>query len=372
MRAGLLVTTGLCAVLALAAGCGGKGNSSTTAIASTDVHESASAAPTATAGPTAGPTPGGPATVPAASSNNKSGYAWIEQATTASYTLTHDYKFSTSGGAIHEQRVSVGNYVVTFDGIGVIGGIAHASSYGTNNNYCNVTNWHANALNEVVSVQCFAANATPIDTQFLVNFASRHSGLTRFSYLWADQPSNPDYEPNPTWRYDSTGATPKVKRTDVGRYRVYLPASADPAGEPYLFQVTAYDSSAHCKITGAYVAAATHQIYCWNASGFFVDSKFEVTFAQNGSIIGRDERRYGEYTDTSPGIVAGTAGVSTVPADEMGAAKGQVIAFAEGGDSTYCHTGGWGPDGSDMKMVVRCFNIDGSPNESQFRVMVTW
>jgi|KBSSwiStaDraftv2_1062776.scaffolds.fasta_scaffold90727_2 hypothetical protein len=371
MRAGWVATTGFCAVLALLTGCGGKSNGSATAIASTEVHESASAEPSPTAGPTTAPTPAAP--VPAPSTNNKSGFAWANQPGTASYTLSHAYRFTTSGGQIHVNRFGTGAYEVVFDGIGSPGGIAHATAYGANSNFCNVLNWGAAGGNEIVAVQCFSAAGAPVDSTFLVNYASKQSGLTRFSYLWADQPAAADYAPASTYRYDSTGGTPKVKRTATGRYRVTLPASADLGGEPYTFQVTAYGSTPmHCKITATYVAAATHQVDCLNTSGIFADTTFEVTFASSGSFIGRDERRYGEYTDVSPAVVVNPGGNYTVPASEMGQDKGQVMAYAEGGDGTYCHTGGWAAAGTTLNMVVRCFNIDGSPAESQFRVMVTW
>jgi hypothetical protein len=367
VRGRWVAIAGLCTVLALLGGCGGK-KDGTTAIASTEVHESASAAPSATAAPA--PDTGG-------SGTNKSGYVWADQASTASYTVTNTYQFDSLGGQIHVQRSGVGSYVVKFDKIGEAGGVAHATAYGANSNFCNVTNWHPEGVDEnvveSVGVKCFTAAGAPADTQFVANFAAKHAGLTKFSYLWADQPTTGDYAPSAAYRYDSGGGTPKVKRVSTGRYQVYLPASADLGGEPYALQVTAYGSVAmHCKISATFVAAATHQIDCLRTNNTFADSQFAVTFASQGSFIGRDERRYGEYNDVSPGVVINSFGVYTVPAPELGQPKGQVIAYSEGGDFTYCHTGNWAVAGTTLNMVVRCFKFDGSAYESGFRVMVSW
>jgi hypothetical protein len=370
VRGYLVAAAALIPVLALTAGCGGKRNGSTTAIASTEVHESASAAaPTPTPTATAAPPP---VCCAPPSPNNKSGYVWVDQAA-ATYTVTNNYKYNSVGGQIHVQHAATGSYVVIFDGIGVAGGVAHASSYGSNSNFCTIVSWYQSGSDQKVEVKCFTATAAPVDTTFLVNFASGHWGLTKFSYLWADQPATVSYEPFPNYRYDSSGATPKVKRLSPGRYQVYLPASADLGGEPYSLQVSAYGSVAmHCKVSAAFVAAATHQIDCRRTTGVFADTQFEVTFASNGNFIGRDDLRFGEYGDASPGVVVNSTGVYTVPANEMGQPKGQVVAYAEGGDTTYCHTGSWAPSGTTLNMVVRCFSFDGSPFESSFRVMVSW
>jgi len=304
---------------------------------------------------------------------NKSGYVWASQSGAASYSATGNYWFNSSGGGITITRTSTGSYTVRFEGLGDSGGIAHAQAYGNTANFCTVFNWLKNGANEDVRVKCYAANTTEADTQFVASFTVGSQGGANISYLWADRAGTPGkYTPDGDYRYDTTGNASTVERVAAGKYRVYVPASVDTP-DPETFQVTAYGPvTIHCKMGVIGVAAGTHEVHCRDATGALFDARFALTYATAGSMIGRGDRRFGNFTRTSDGVTSGAVGVYLVPAPELGQNRGQVVVTAVGATTAYCHTGGWGASGTTLNMTVRCYGPGGVAVNSDFNLGVTW
>jgi hypothetical protein len=304
---------------------------------------------------------------------NKSGFVWVSTIA-ANSTPTDAYHYNSTGGAVTVTHASTGRYSVTFAGLGTSGGVAHAQAYGANANFCNVVSWNAVGPDEHLDVACYTSGTAPVDTYFVANFAVGHQGTARFSYLWNDQPSlGGQHVPSTTYRYDSTGRDPWIQRVSTGDWKVYLPASYDEQNEPYTFQVTAYGAATfRCNLVTAFVGAGIHEVQCRDAVGTPYDTKFALSFSAEGSIIGRTDNRFGDYNEHSPGIDNSTTGVYTVPADGLGAPRGQVVVDARGNTSNYCHVGNWGASGTVLKMVVRCFAPGGAPANTAFTLGVTW
>ena len=117
---------------------------------------------------------------------------------------------------------------MTYAGLGTAGGVAHAQAYGSAANFCNVVSWSTSGADEVVSIACYNSGTSPVDTQFVANFAVGHQSTAHFSYLWLDEPTaSGKHKVSATYRYDSTGHEPTVQRLSAGKYRVFLPASYD-------------------------------------------------------------------------------------------------------------------------------------------------
>jgi hypothetical protein len=328
------------------------------------------ATPSTTGGPGGG---GGGNPTPPPVLANKSGYVWGSKPATASYAVTGNYWYNSSGGGITITRTGTGSYTVRFEGLGDSGGIAHAQAYGNTPNFCTVVNWLKNGANQDVRVKCFAPNTTEADTMFLASFAVGSQGGANFSYLWADKAgTSGKYTPQDKYRYDTTGNASTVERIAAGKYRVFIPASADTP-DPETFQVTAYGPvTIHCKIGAIRVAAGTHEVHCRDATGAFFDARFALSYATAGSLIGRGDRRFGDFSRSSDGVTSGAVGVFTVPALELGQNRGQVVATAVGPTNAYCHTGGWGAAGTTLNMTVRCYGPGGVATNSDFSLGVTW
>lgn len=100
------------------------------------------------------------------------GYAWVNDASSATSTPDASYRFNSSGGAISVTRSSAGTYVVTFAGLGrnEAGGHVQVTSYGSGANYCKVGSWSsaAGAANNdfAVNVRCYTSAGVLSDSQF--------------------------------------------------------------------------------------------------------------------------------------------------------------------------------------------------------------
>jgi hypothetical protein len=325
------------------------------------------------ASPTPGGGGGGGNPTPPPLLANKSGYVWGSQPTAASYLATGNYMYNSSGGGIKITRTGTGSYTVSFQGLGDTGGIAHVQAYGSTPNFCTVFNWLKVGSNTDVRVKCFAPNTTEADTRFVASFAVGVQGGAKFSYLWADKAgTDGKYTPQDKYRYDTTGNASTVERVSVGKYRVFIPASLDTP-DPETFQVTAYGPvTIHCKVGAIRVAPGTHEIHCRDAAGALFDARFALSYSTAGSVIGRGDRRFGNFTRSSDGVSSSAVGVYSVPAPELGENRGQVVVTAVGPTHTYCHTGGWGASGTTLNMTVRCYGAGGVAINSDFSLGVTW
>lgn len=375
----LTVTIGLVALLGAAlAGCARKSPGDRPAAAG-----QASVSSGATGNGGLGDGPGGPSASPPAPATtapppprtlaNKAGYVWADQPTSPSYVAGTAYLFNSAGGQIAVTRLGTGSYRVRFAGLADAGGVAHATAYGSTANFCAVVRWFASAPDQNVDVACYDPTGAPADTRFVANFAVGAQSGVAFSYLWAEGGARTGrYTPANAYRFDTAGDA-WVERVAVGRYRVYLPASRDTGGEPFTFQVSAYGGGpALCKVSAVGVSPGIHEVTCRNAAGAALDSRFALTFSSQGSLVGRGDRRYGEYTQASAGVAHPATGSYTVTAAEMGAAKGQVVVYASGGGTAYCHVGQWNPSGADLRIDVRCYAPGGAAADSPFQLGVTW
>ncbi|HZN76707.1 MAG TPA: hypothetical protein VFC00_34205 [Micromonosporaceae bacterium] len=389
MRRRVVSAAVLFTALAMAAGCSnnnkGRPDQAGFGGRSDGVTPSASASASVTPSHSPGASPSAPATTSSSSSGgglgpvthsaiaSKAAFVWNPNAS-ADYTATGSYWYNSTGGGISIAHTSTGRYTITYAGLGTSGGVAHVQAYGSTSNWCNVVNWGASGADEKVNVACYASNTAPADTQFVANFAVGHQSTAHFSYLWSDQASaTGKHNANVTYRYDSTGREPWIERISAGKYRVFLPASYDEQNEPNTIQVTTYGASTfRCKVSKPYAGAGIHEVLCTDAPGTLYDARFVVSFSAEGSIIGRTDNRFGDYTQTSAGVTQSGTGVYNVPAQEMGSPRGQVVATAIGNTASYCHVGNWYPSSTTLIMVVRCYAPNGSPTNAGFRLGVSW
>jgi hypothetical protein len=304
---------------------------------------------------------------------SKAGYIWVYQAD-SSFTGSTAYQFNSAGGAITVGYQGGGRYRVTFAGLGDSGGAAHAQSYGPGGGYCTIETSEAVGPDQVVDVACFDPSGAPADSMFVANFAAGSQDATRFSYLRADQPSRAEaYRPAATHSYDSVAAGElTVRRTDLGRYEAHLPASAVLPTQPHTFQVTAYGSASQCKLTGFHPTTRKANVACRTATGTYTDTRFTLSFAADGSFLGRSDRRHAEYAADSAGVSSPSVGVYVIRATGLGQAKGQVVAQATGSNASYCHVVGWTAVGADLDARVACFDPGGIPASATFTLGITW
>jgi hypothetical protein len=374
----IAVAAALGTVGALAA-CGGSNNPSPQQSAGPDETvgghlgeadgPSASTTGTSTTPP---PPPVTPPPVPDSTVPSKVGYVWGYDSTMAVYVAAGSYNFNSSGGPITITRQSAGKYFVSFAGLADPGGVAHAQAYGSNN-YCNIDSWSPVGPAQNVYLSCRNPAGTLTDSQFVASFASGRMGKARFSYLWANDASTAaKYAPDSGYAYDAIdSAGLSVQRTGTGKYDVYIPAGGPNLPNPWTVQVTAYATDARCKLASYSESSRTAQVNCRTPAGALVDARFSLTFASDGSAVGRTDRKYGFYADNEGDATNTSTGQYAVKAAGNGGSGGQVMVTARSGDSTYCVVGGWGVNGADMTITIRCYDPSGAPVNGGFEVALT-
>jgi hypothetical protein len=103
----------------------------------------------------------------------KVGYVWADQQSTASYTPSASYQYSSAGLTNTITRSSTGVYRVTFPGLGTSGGHPEVTSYGPSSSTtrCKIASW-AGGTAESVNVLCFDAAGAPADSRYVVTFVN--------------------------------------------------------------------------------------------------------------------------------------------------------------------------------------------------------
>jgi hypothetical protein len=102
------------------------------------------------------------------------GFAWANLPTTQSYMPNPSYSYNSSGGAVRVERVSWGQYVVSFEGLHrPWDDLPHSenvqvTTFGTTYASCNTSTWYDDADWLVVWVFCLDRQSNQIDTRFNV------------------------------------------------------------------------------------------------------------------------------------------------------------------------------------------------------------
>ncbi|WP_203997647.1 hypothetical protein [Virgisporangium aurantiacum] len=320
------------------------------------------------------------------------GYVWVDQPSTVDYTVGHAWRHNSTGGDITVHRPSAGVYRLTFEGMAGSGGVAHARPYGSGNTaICTVAGWRSGGSDQVVDVHCFDAAGTAADTRFVAGFTNRTGLPGTLAYLFASKASPPlgvPYEPK-SW-YDSTGGTPQVWRQSVGVYMMIVGTvdSHYPVDHhDGVYQVTAYGRGpARCEVHGENDETPTPiAVFCHDAAGAPVDTRFVVTYAHGVSALGTGaasaNAHYSYFSDdlTSWYLAGyrnagGATGFTrwgignyrvTFPGLAMGG--GHATAGSRGNPSTYCHIAWWGPGDATVNCFDRTTDL---PADSEFSVLM--
>ncbi|GAA3459293.1 hypothetical protein ACFFSW_08075 [Saccharothrix longispora] len=331
------------------------------------------------------------------------GYVWADNPTAASYTPDPTYQMNSTGLTATNTitRSGLGVYAVRFPGLGVVGGVAHATAYGPGTHRCKVGNWFVSGDDQVVTVRCSTHAGAPVDSRFTANFTNvtqwrglEYGQTYPGAYLFAGNPTSPSYTPTPTYQYNSVGESNTVLRTGVGTYKVLVPGIGHLVRGGHA-QVTAYGSgSERCAVfsfgwtTPASVISIS--VRCHAAAGTPVDSRFALTFTDRTNTLGlsgccnTDGHQSGyalAHRPTEASYPPAASYLHEVPAGGATAtrlgtgtyslrfthadlATGNVHAAASGGwDGQFCKVGHWS---GETGINVRCFNAAGAPADMPY------
>jgi hypothetical protein len=313
------------------------------------------------------------------------GYVWGYQPANPSYMAASGYEYNSAGGPIQILRPATGVYKIKFIGLAGVGGVAHASAYGSTA-ICVVSSYGPSGADEWVVVRCFTNTGAPVDTRFVANVTNRRPAGNHFGYLLSDDPTPPaiGYTPPAATSYDSGGKPIHVVRTAAGHYEVTLSAFAADSAALWVngfIAITAYGTAAiKCQMFDpAVVATDRIVVACYDDTGFAADAAFTLTYARGVSPLGGatgfatatvDHYGIAPFVKGATNTFGGGAGTSDI-LDTVyeitfplaGAPRGHAVASIIGTPPMYCVIESWWAAAGTEHLILSCHDGDnGDPN----------
>jgi hypothetical protein len=106
------------------------------------------------------------------------GHVWANDATATEYNPFPYYEYTHKGGygeiatSSTAYRTGTGIYQVRYPSLSAIGSTALVSAYGTTADYCKISSWGANGSDALVTIRCFNATGSAVNTRFVSGYAS--------------------------------------------------------------------------------------------------------------------------------------------------------------------------------------------------------
>jgi hypothetical protein len=329
------------------------------------------------------------------------GWVTARNPTMSSYQPAAKDQGNSSGGTNTVVRNQVGEYVVTFGGLDAgtcvadgCYGTAQVTALSSSQRTCRVIDFNAH-LPVTVYVTCVNRLGSPADSAFSLNYLAPRGQFGHLAYLYANDSSLGDYEPNPDYSFNSFPSATmrnRVHRFVPGKYRVELYGDTHATLQGNI-QVSASD--ANCKIDGRYsVNSATPPfsgptVLCRTAAGVETDATFHMVFT-NGTglrgVSGQDAYVFANRPSTASYTPAAAfryasggqtstitrSGVGTyvvrMPGQPLGGSA-QVTAF--GTDKTMCQLSAIQKKSAPQRIGVACFKPNGSRADSRFYLTLT-
>jgi hypothetical protein len=316
-----------------------------------------------------------------------------------SYTPNPAFSYNSSGGSITVTNLGDGGYTVDFAGLYNKAHLnnVQVSAYG-GTAYCTSYAWDTEGPGKAaeMTVICYDHNGRETESAFTLEYQQRTKpfgdGTHGIAFLLADQPTNPNYTPNPLYNYNSAGGVNTVVRGGAGGYQVHIPflesvqsdvqVTADSAGSP--------DTGAHCAVLnwvsdggsgtlvnvqcsadtefslayavraplGLTASATSRGAWAWaNSQGrttlYTPSKKYQYNGFGTGYLTAQKEGT-GTYTITIPGNLSyNHSSVLVTPVDPGG------------GTYPYCNIASW----EIQTVTVQCRDGLGDNANSQFNVV---
>ncbi len=202
------------------------------------------------------------------------------------------------------------------------------------------------------------------------------------AWLWANQTTTAAYLPPAQYQYNSAGATNRVTRTGVGRYRVDFPRLGTDGG---MVQVTSYGGNHHCKVSswGPNGRSQRVNIGCFSPNGSASDGKFTVLFYKEKRGIVWDDGYVWADRPSAPFYTPSSAyqwnsknrtnkvrrtrqGNYEVQFPGLNQLGGTVLVTAYGTTPDRCKVKNWSQTGNDTIVRVGCFDTTGRPVDTKY------
>jgi hypothetical protein len=322
------------------------------------------------------------------------GYGVVRNGSSSHPLLGKDGK-NSAGTTNSVERFGPGKYAVLLPDLDVgalNAGTALVSTLGADGRHlCLVDDfgWHSPDPAEI-DVACFNHSGTPTDWTFSASLLDGQSLTGKSGYVWANNPTNPSpYIPDPSYQYNSTGATNTITRMSAGHYAVHLPGLSTARGNVQVAGkfVASTGKPAVCRALGWGPSAAelVVNVQCRNLSGAKADADFDLFFGQGQGLKGAghvpvayldanhpttasyapDPLRRFSSVGLAPHVTRSGVGryLVTLPGMPKGGAA-QVTAYGTG--ASFCALSSIRTAGTPEQVGVRCFKPNGDRVDSEF------
>lgn len=219
---------------------------------------------------------------------------------------------------------SPGQEVVRFAGIGIKGGVVHATAVTDQFAWCQAQKWGPSGSTETVVVQCYLKGGVPGFVPFTVTFSASSGAVAGAGLLYAYVH---DTNASVAASYNSAGGVNTVTTLSPGEWLVRLPGPG-PAAQTGGLQVTAANPAkpAICDVASwAWTPGEQDvRVGCYDPVGAPQPSGWSLTYQNGRAVTGAAPARHaytlnnqplvaGPYAPAPPGINFSSAGgVNTV------------------------------------------------------------
>lgn len=199
-------------------------------------------------------------------------------------------EFNSSGGTISVSHGSVGNYTVTFAGLGVIlnnshalGGNVQITAEGDNDVRCRPLNW-GGWPDLVASVECNAPDGILADSAFAIQYFRYVMPAPNPYQAWAAYTRvQPNGMVNTLFDYNESGKHNTVMKTGTGAYTVFITQAATSNVSVMVSPVGGAPAGNVCSIKSWSKGVA--YIRCADRNGNTVDSEFSFSYSWRGPTV---------------------------------------------------------------------------------------
>jgi hypothetical protein len=222
-------------------------------------------------------------------------WAWVvarDATTIRIYTPDRGDTRNSAGTDDTVQRQALGRYLVTFPGLQLPtapDGVSLATALASGGRSCSLgdqgNHQGASGMDVRVEVDCWTRSGAPADTPFSLSYLA-HGDIqpATLAYLWANEQSTTDYQPDPTYSFVSSGAGPiAIHRSAVGTYAVTLPGLGVAGGN---VQLTANAGVCRSVAQSKQAGAERIDVICRDSTGQLLDTTFDLVFERSVGLTG--------------------------------------------------------------------------------------
>lgn len=372
-------------------------NSTGTTVHVTGVSPGGPVAVTATSGTISAPAQ---ITVAAAGGGARMAYALADQPTVPSYSPAADRSYNSSGQTIKVDRVEIGLFTVTFNGLQTPAGqtetvLVTPVGTGTGQVDCRLrTNWTSSASALVATVECLNGPLR-LDSPFSILVLGSNAIAGRFAFTLADQPSAARYSPAAATTFNSTNQPVTITHgSGVGVYDTVFFGGQQRASssdrEAQLVTVLDLQSPEHCSSDPNFQTGQFMSVKCARFDGVGVDVRFTAaligadathvlgiarTFAPAGIVSSASFNKAGSAPPTA---ATSSTGVTDLTFPGLGSVVGsgafnvQINAQTTQGRCRLHGAAGipWSVVGADLVVHVRCFDAFSAPLDLGYTALI--